>query len=283
MQFPSVQAYSTNPLNKQHGSVMLQWVLILPVFFIAVLGAFDIVRIMAINARLSTSAEAALAYAKTAEHFGFRETDGTNSAAALATVREKIIDIATNNAKMILLQDCATSGNAQLLCGRIINRLGIPLSPHRGAIVLRPGDTAEFVALDKGSVERVLHPTLESLNPRVDMYEAMHTHPLVVEMRAHVERYLPFLPPVILSARAVGFREYYPPRETAPGDVATAPPPPIAPSATSTTTTTLPPSPPPSTCARDWSECIHYGKCPSDIANPRTGKCLCGPCPAPIF
>jgi Flp pilus assembly protein TadG len=203
------------------GAMMLQLAVVLPIFLLLVLGVMDLARYMTIQALLTRASQAALGVATKITDFDKRYDKLTPSDPeyqAFVKARNAAMAVAENTALNTMLSDCNTPSSARLLCANALDVFqsidplsGSPYSvSHTSDVaVLRPGEAVKFV--DSHSSESVVdHPTVKPgasvLSPR----KLMESEPIVVEMRAEVDMFLPLFGPMTVTARAAGYRERIP-------------------------------------------------------------------------
>jgi hypothetical protein len=197
------------------GVTMVEFALILPVFMMFTLGLIDLSRIYALKAILNKGAEEGLNLALKIPNLDVDiETLASNDIeyGRYMQARSIVIAKASSLPLSTLFSDGNTPGMAQITnyVYRDPDILGPDIINSAPAGLIRPGDRLELNS--QGSGKWITHKTLPSTGsvPPQPPEVLYRSHPIIVELRATVRPLTPFLGPLNISSRAMGYREEIP-------------------------------------------------------------------------
>lgn len=270
------------------GASLLQFALVFPILMLFAVGFIDLARVLAIRGVLTKGAQDGLAVAMTVPNLDVDIKDLPTSDVEYSRyleARRRVIAAATGLPLGTLLTNSGTPSSARLLSFTYAdpNSAGPPSMTVFDGAMLRPGERVQITGstppryVGHGTVI----PDPSGNPPPQPQAMLMAREPILVELHAEVDFFLPFFDNIVVSGSASGFREKIPrgpfldvtgvePSETPtpvptdtpiPGPTPTAEPP--------------PPTVVPCTVTRAIIEdCLKLGNLPNDnVAGP--GNCPC--------
>ena len=268
------------------GVTMLEFALVLPLLLVLIIGIIDVARYFAYQAILNKGAESGLNFALKVpnldvdlKEYNHGDVDYQRYEQARDLVARKAVDIPLRT----FFSDSATPSIAQLEDFEYtdVDAGGTEKTLSEEVALIFPGET--LTASDGTAITHKTLPTPPIAQTKEDL---LKIHPVIVELRAQIQPLTPFMSPITLQARAMGFREEIP-RGPLTGEFGETSDPVVANPPTPTPTPTpvpiLPVPDQSQACTPNWGQCagaFTNNKCPNLNAPPAplSTNCTCTPC-----
>jgi hypothetical protein len=261
------------------GVTMVEFALVLPLLMLLLIGIIDVSRYFAYQAILNKGAENGLNLALKVPNLDvdlalYQPTDLDYQRYQQA--RGLVIQSAVDVPMRTFFSDSSTDSIAKLVNYSYIDP-GASTSELDAGLIF-PG---QALATSDGAT--VAHKTFPNPPTAQTKEDLLKQHPIMVELRAEVRPLTPFMQPITLRARAMGYREEIP-RGPLTGEFGlvdpVAGPPGSSSSSSSSSTNNLPVPSNEETCDQNWLVCSNTGECPNVNFTPPfpPAQCPCDPC-----